>query len=83
MKDEFAHLCTRLDKLENDIAVLTQSMNELRDTINGNVVPRCSKMDRHIDFVENVYDTVKSPLNYICGRVNRMMGGKPPSPKLE
>ena len=24
----------------------------------------------HIDFVENVFDTVKTPLSYICNKVN-------------
>ena len=27
-------------------------------------------MSSHIDFVENVYDTIKSPLGYICNKIN-------------
>ena len=30
----------------------------------------CKKMTDHIDFVENVYDNVKSPFYYIMDKVN-------------
>lgn len=30
------------------------------------------KMSNHINFVEEVYDSVKSPLNYVCERVNNI-----------
>ena len=31
-------------------------------------------MGDHIDFVNNVYDTVKVPLHYISNRVQKMIG---------
>jgi len=31
---------------------------------------RLDKLDKHINFVENVYNNVKSPLEYICNAVN-------------
>lgn len=34
----------------------------------------CSKMDNHIDFVENTYDSLKFPLNYIKNRVEYFAG---------
>ena len=33
------------------------------------------KMDSHVDFVENVYTTVKSPLTFVCSSINRISGG--------
>lgn len=30
----------------------------------------CKKMSDHIDFVENVYETVKSPFYFIMNKVN-------------
>jgi hypothetical protein len=30
----------------------------------------CKKMREHIDFVETVYDKVKSPFNYVMDRVS-------------
>ena len=31
-------------------------------------------MSSHIDFIDNVYDTVKSPLNFMCNKVNILSG---------
>ncbi len=28
------------------------------------------KMDSHIDFIEDVYDNIKHPLNYVTNKVN-------------
>ena len=30
----------------------------------------CKKMNDHIDFIENVYDNVKSPFYYLMDKVN-------------
>ena len=34
----------------------------------------CGGMDSHIGFVENVYETLRSPLNYIKTYVNGLSG---------
>ena len=31
-------------------------------------------MSSHIDFIDNVYDTVKNPLGFICSKVS-ILGG--------
>jgi hypothetical protein len=33
----------------------------------------CKKMRDHIDFVEHVYDNVKTPFNYVMNSVNSLM----------
>jgi hypothetical protein len=35
----------------------------------GIVKKDCSKMSGHIEFVENIYEILRKPLNYIMGRV--------------
>jgi glycerol-3-phosphate responsive antiterminator len=30
----------------------------------------CKKMSRHIDFVEGVYRVARSPLDYVCRKIN-------------
>lgn len=45
----------KLDKLEKDIKILK----------NGN-----EKIDEHITFIDNVYDTIKSPFYYIINKVS-------------
>lgn len=77
---DFAKMFERLDKLEADISQLAQSMQELKDIMKTDIIPKCSKMESHIDFIEEVYAKVKSPLHFICNKVNRMTG-KPSQPK--
>jgi hypothetical protein len=31
------------------------------------------KMDTHIDFIEDVYDNIKHPLNYVTNKVNNYL----------
>lgn len=50
----------KLDKLLKDFEIL----NELE--------PQCKKMSEHIDFVENVYDKVKSPMYYIFNKISKI-----------
>ena len=45
----------KLDKIENDIKVLKKGNEQLDD---------------HITFIENVYDTIKSPFYYILNKVS-------------
>ena len=33
-------------------------------------------MGEHIDFIETVYDTVKSPLGYLCNKISYVSGNK-------
>lgn len=49
----------RIEKLEKKIDLLT-------DIVNNQVVGECKKMGEHISFIENVYTTVKTPLEYVC-----------------
>ena len=56
--------------IKNNITIL----NKLLSIFEKDIGKNCSKMSGHIDFVENVYDTVKSPLTYICNKVNYITG---------
>ncbi len=31
-------------------------------------------MNEHINFVENIYDSIKNPLGFICQKVNIVIG---------
>ena len=48
----------RLDKIEKDLEQIKQ---------------QTSKMDKHVDFVDNIYVKVEAPLNYVCDKVNGML----------
>ena len=36
----------------------------------------CSRMDKHIDFVENAYDNFKYPLNVVKQKIEGLFGTK-------
>ena len=56
--------------LQNEVKVLKEQIKELADLIRGNG----SKMNQHIDFVENVYTSVRHPLNFVKTKIESMIG---------
>ena len=62
----------RIDKLENKIDEINSKLDKLILLINNDVKPNCTKMSTHIDFIDRVYDNVKSPMYYICDKLNNM-----------
>ena len=64
----------KLDSLEYKLIDLEVKLNKIIELIENDVAPNCNKMSSHIDFVDKVYDTVKSPLNFMCNKVNVLSG---------
>lgn len=52
--------------LENRIQIIEKKLDRILELLESD----CKKMRDHIDFVENVYDNIKSPFNYIMNSVN-------------
>jgi len=65
---------SKLDSLEYKLIDLEVKLNKIIELIENDVAPNCNKMSSHIDFVDKVYDTVKSPLNFMCNKVNVLSG---------
>ena len=65
---------SKLDSLEYKLIDLEVKLNKILELLENDVKPNCNKMSSHIDFVDNVYDTVKSPLNFMCNKVNLLSG---------
>jgi len=53
--------------MDKRIETLEKKIDKLTEIVNNQVVGECKKMSDHITFIENVYTTVKSPLEYVCG----------------
>ena len=60
---------SRLDQIEQKLNNIETKLDLLLEKMEISV-KECSKMGEHIDFIENVYDTVKKPLDFICDKVN-------------
>jgi esterase/lipase len=56
-------------ELKERIAVIEQKLDRILELMEND----CKKMRDHIDFVENVYDNVKTPFNYVMNSVNSII----------
>ena len=68
IRNEIAKLKSQVERIEEKLDAILQKMD-------NNIIKNCDKMGDHIDFVNNVYDTVKVPLFYISNKVQKMIGG--------
>lgn len=56
--------------IENKIEILNNKLDQIILLLNGDLKNNCEKMGEHINFIENVYDNVKSPLGFLCNKIN-------------
>lgn len=68
IRNEITNLKSQVVRMEEKLDAILQKMD-------NNIIKNCDKMGDHIDFVNNVYDTVKVPLHYISNKVQKMIGG--------
>ena len=66
----------KLNSLEYKLIDLEVKLNKILELLENDVAPNCNKMSTHIDFIDKVYDTVKSPLNFMCNKVNLLSGNQ-------
>jgi hypothetical protein len=53
---------------------MEEKLDAILQKMDNHIIKNCNKMGDHIDFVNNVYDTVKVPLYYISNKVQKMIG---------
>jgi len=58
-----------LVELENRMKSLETKIDKILELVESD----CKKMREHIDFVETVYENVKTPFNYVMDRVNYLV----------
>ena len=65
---------TKIDLIENKIDRIENKLDKLLKDfeILNELEPQCKKMSEHIDFVENVYDKVKSPMYFILNKISQI-----------
>ena len=73
----------RIDKLQLDVKELSLKidnmgvkLDKILELLDTDISQNCKKMGNHINFVENIYDNVKYPLEYVCNRFNSITGEK-------
>ena len=58
---------------DKKIKELEQKLNIIIEQLN-NIDNGTSKMSRHIDFIEGVYNTVSAPMYWVCNKINGLRG---------
>ena len=62
------------NSMEERFNQIEQKLDLILEILQEDVKKNCEKMGSHIDFVENVYDNVKNPLNFVCNKINNLTG---------
>jgi hypothetical protein len=58
---------------DKKIKELEQKLNIIIEQLN-NIDSGTSKMSKHIDFIEGVYNTVSAPMYWVCNKINGLRG---------
>ena len=77
MDDRIRIIEKKVNNIEILLIKLSDKIDQLNEKLSEDVLPECQKMGSHIDFVENVYETVKYPLGYLCNKVKTLTGYHP------
>ena len=64
--DQINDIHDKIVALENRCELIEQKLDKILELLEKD----CKKMTDHIDFIENVYDNVKSPFYYLMDKVN-------------
>ena len=59
----------KLNILENKVNDLDVKLDKILSLLEKNSED-CKKMSSHIDFIDNVYENVRAPLNFVCNSIN-------------
>lgn len=66
---------------EARIIILENKLNDIMKKLEK-IEDGTTNMSKHIEFIESVYNTVSTPMYWICNKVNRLRGeikdSKPP-----
>ena len=52
---------------QQKITQLLQEMNQEIQLLRHEIVPRLERIEAHIDFIEDTYDGLRKPLDYVKG----------------
>ena len=63
------NIILRLNRIEKKVDNIDQKLTDLIILMNDNKKD-CEKMSSHIDFIDSVYDKLKTPIDFVCNRIN-------------
>ena len=63
---------SKINNIERDMKLISFKLDKLIEIIEKDVKEDCKKMSAHIDFIQKVYENVKSPMYFICDKFNSL-----------
>ena len=72
VNNKFKQLEDKIKNIENKIDKQNEKLDNILKIINEDIKINCDKMSNHINFIETVYEKVKSPMYFICNKFNNM-----------
>jgi len=66
-------IVSRFDEINKKLELLEENNNKNQIQMNE-IKVECTKMGSHIDFIEDTYATLQTPLNYVKRSVERLIG---------
>jgi predicted RNase H-like nuclease (RuvC/YqgF family) len=76
MVEKIENLNEKIENLNEKIENLNGKLDQILLILNKDISKNTKKMGEHIEFVENVYENVKSPLGFICNTIKHYIGTK-------
>ena len=70
---ELISINNKIDTLFDKLEKIDCKLEKLLEIMNHEIKNNCDKMGNHIDFIESVYSKVRTPLGFICSRVNYLI----------
>ena len=70
--DRNINIIKKLEILEEKINRIEVNIDLILSSLKNDISENCKKMNNHINFIENIYENVKYPLNYICKKVSHL-----------
>ena len=61
----------KVHSIEQTLIELERKINIIQTNIEENIEPSCNKMNKHITFLDSIYNTAKSPIDYIVNTFNK------------
>ena len=63
------NIILRLNRIEQKVNNIDQKLTDLIILMNDNKRD-CEKMSTHIDFIDSIYEKLKTPIDFVCNTIN-------------
>lgn len=79
---QLKYINNQLQNMNSEIITIKQEIITIKDELNdmknalADVKDDTIKMNYHVDFVNEVYDRIKSPFHYLCDKVEKFKSHK-------